>query len=264
MLGDRFTNHVSVRLMEHAGRLDLATFEDPVFYDKMERARRQTSSRLGMLAQLAGMAQQLITLVSLSGAVIWFSPWFFLLLVAAIVPSFLGETRFAMLAYSILYRWTPERRELDYLRFLGASNQSAKEVKIFGLQGYLVDRARNLFERFYAENRALAIRRAVSGFALNLLPVGGYYVAYIVIIARTIAGQLTLGDLTFLAGAFARSRQLMESLFSNVNAIAEQALYIKDLFDFFEVKPQVLSQPGAIPAPRPVRSGYEFRNVSFA
>jgi ATP-binding cassette subfamily B protein len=264
LLGDRFTNYVSVRLMEHAGRLDLATFEDPVFYDKMERARRQTTSRLGMLAQLAGMAQQLITLISLSGAVIWFSPWFFLLLVAAIVPSFLGETRFAMLAYSILYRWTPERRELDYLRLLGASNQSAKEVKIFGLQGYLVDRARNLFERFYDENKALAIRRAVSGFVLNLLPVGGYYVAYVVIIARTIAGRLTLGDLTFLAGAFARSRQLMESLFSNVNAIAEQALYIKDLFDFFEVQPQVLSRLEAIPAPRPVRSGYEFRNVSFA
>jgi ATP-binding cassette, subfamily B, bacterial len=264
LLGDRFTNHVSVRLMEHAGRLDLATFEDPVFYDKMERARRQTTSRLGMLAQLAGMAQQLITLISLSGAVIWFSPWFFLLLVAAIVPSFLGETRFAMLAYSILYRWTPERRELDYLRFLGASNQSAKEVKIFGLQGYLVDRARNLFERFYEENRALAVRRAVSGFALNLLPVGGYYAAYVVIIARTIAGRLTLGDLTFLAGAFAKSRQLMESIFSNVNAIAEQALYIKDLFDFFEVEPQVLSRPGAIPAPRPIRSGYEFRNLSFA
>ncbi len=264
LLGDRFTNHVSIRLMEHAGNLDLATFEDPVFYDKLERARRQTTARLGMLAQLAGMAQQLITLVSLSGAVIWFSPWLFLLLVAALIPSFLGETRFAMLAYSILFRWTPERREMDYLRLLGASNQSAKEVKIFGLQGYLVDRARNLFERFYNENRGLAVRRAVTGFGLNLLPVAGYYAAYAVIIARTIAGRLTLGDLTFLAGAFARSRQLMETLFSNVNGIAEQALYIKDLFDFFEVQPRVVSTPDAIPAPRPIRDGFEFRNVSFA
>jgi ATP-binding cassette subfamily B protein len=217
-----------------------------------------------MLAQLASMGQQFVTLVSLSGAVIWFSPWFFVLLMAAIIPSFLGETRFAMLAYSILYRWTPERREMDYLRLLGASNQSAKEVKIFGLQQYLVDRARTLFDRFYEENRKLAIRRAISGFLLNLLPAGGYYVAYAVIIARTVAGRLTLGDLTFLAGAFARSRQLMENLFSNVNSIAEQALYIKDLFDFFEVQPQVVSSASAIPAPRPVRSGYEFRNVSFA
>jgi len=264
LLGDRFTNHVSIRLMEHAGKLDLATFEDPVFYDKLERARRQTTARMGMLAQLAGMAQQLITLVSLSGAVIWFSPWLFALLVMALVPAFLGETRFAMLAYSILFRWTPERREMDYLRLLGASNQSAKEVKIFGLQGYLIERSRKLFERFYDENRGLAIRRAFTGFALNLLPVAGYYAAYVVIVARTIAGGLTLGDLTFLAGAFARSRQLMENLFSQVNGIAEQALYIKDLFDFFQVQPQVVSPENPIPAPRPIREGFEFRNVSFA
>jgi ATP-binding cassette subfamily B protein len=264
LLGDRFTNHIGIRLMEHAGKLDLATFEDPVFYDKLERARRQTTARMGMLAQLAGMLQQMITLVSLSGAVIWFSPWLFVLLVTALVPSFLGETRFAMLAYSILFRWTPERREMDYLRLLGSSNQSAKEVKIFGLQGYLIERARSLFERFYDENRGLAIRRAVTGFALNLLPVAGYYAAYVVIIARTIAGRLTLGDLTFLAGAFARSRQLMENLFSQVNGIAEQALYIKDLFDFFQVQPQVVSPANPIPAPRPIQYGFEFRNVSFA
>jgi ATP-binding cassette, subfamily B, bacterial len=264
LLGDRFTNHVSLRLMEHATRLDLVSFEDPVFYDKMERARRQTTARLGMLGVLAGMSQQLITLASLSGAVILFSPWFFVLLIVTVLPAFLGETRFTMLAYSMLYRWTPERRELDYLRMLGASVQSAKEVKIFGLGDWLVQRSRELFERFYKENKELAIRRAVSGTLLNLLPTAGYYTAYGFIIYRTITGTLTIGDLTFLAGAFARSRGLIESLFSSLNNTAEQALYIKDLFDFFEVQPEIRTKPNALPAPRPIRSGYEFRNVSFA
>ncbi len=264
LLGDKFTNHVSLRLMEHANRLDLVSFEDPVFYDKLERARRQTTSRLGMLAVLAGMGQQIITLLSLSAAVVSFSPWFLLLLVIAIIPAFLGETRFAMLAYSILYRWTPERRELDYLRMLGASNQSAKEVKIFGLGPHLADRSRKLFDRFYAENKALAVKRAASGSLLNLLPTAGYYTAYIVILIRTLAGALSLGSLTFLAGAFARSRSLMENLFSSLNTIAEQALYIKDLFDFFETKPSIASPPNALAAPRPIRSGFEFRGVSFA
>jgi ATP-binding cassette, subfamily B, bacterial len=264
LLGDRFTNHISLRLMEHATRLDLVSFEDPVFYDKMERARRQTTARLGMLGVLAGMSQQLITLASLSGAVILFSPWFFVLLVVTVLPAFLGETRFTMLAYSMLYRWTPERRELDYLRMLGASVQSAKEVKIFGLGDWLVQRSRELFERFYKENKQLAVRRAVSGVLLNLLPTAGYYTAYGFIIYRTITGTLTIGDLTFLAGAFARSRGLIESLFSSLNNIAEQALYIKDLFDFFEVQPEIQTRPNALPAPRPIRSGYEFRNVSFA
>ncbi len=264
LLGDRFTNHVSLRLMQHATRLDLVSFEDPVFYDKMERARRQTTARLGMLGVMATMCQQVITLASLSGAVILFSPWLFVLLVLTVLPAFLGETRFTMLAYSMLFRWTPERRELDYLRMLGASVQSAKEVKIFGLGDWLVERSRVLFERFYEENKGLAVKRAVSGTLLNLLPTAGYYTAYGIIIARTIAGALTLGSLTFLAGAFSRSRGLIESLFASLNNIADQALYIKDLFDFFEVQPEIQSRPDSIPAPRPILSGYEFRDVSFS
>jgi len=217
-----------------------------------------------MLGSIAGMAQQFITLLSLLAAVVSFSPWFLLLLVAAVIPSFLGETRFAMLAYSMLYRSTPERRELDYLRMLGASNQSAKEVKIFGLGRHLADRSRSLFNRFYEENKALAIKRALTGSVLNLLPTAGYYGAYVLILIRTIAGAMTVGSLTFVAGAFARSRSLIETLFSSFNNIAEQALYIKDLFDFFETEPSIVSPPNALPAPRPIRSGFEFRAVSFA
>ena len=211
LLGDRFTNHISIRLMEHATSLDLVSFEDPVFYDKMERARRQTTARLGMLAGLAGMAQQLLTLISLLSAVLFYYPWLLLLLAAATVPVFLGETRFAMLNYSMLYRYTPERRELDYLRYLGASNESAKEVKIFGIGEYLINRSRRLFERFYVENKHLAVHRAWHGTLLNLIPTSAYYVAYILIILRALAGVLSVGDLTLIVGAFSRARSIMES-----------------------------------------------------
>ncbi len=264
LLGDRFTNHISIRLMEHANSLDLVSFEDPVFYDKMERARRQTTARLGMLGSLAGMAQQFVTLLTLISAVVFFSPWLLLLLAAATVPVFFGETRFAMLNYSMLYRYTPERRELDYLRWLGASNESAKEVKIFGLGPYLVQRSRKLFERFYADNKHLAIHRAVHGTVLNVIPTGAYYIAYALIIVKALAGALTVGDLTLMAGAFSRSRTIMEGLVSGLAGVSEQALFIKDLFDFFQTNPTIASKPEAIPAPRPIRSGFEFRNVSFA
>jgi ATP-binding cassette subfamily B protein len=264
LLGDRFTNHVSLRMMAHATQLDLVSFEDPVFYDKMERARRQTSSRLGMLASLASMAQQVITLLSLSVGIIAFSPWLLLLLVAAVIPPFLGETKFAMLAYSLLYQWTPERRELDYLRMLGASNASAKEVKIFGLGDHLTERARLLFDRFYSDNRRLAVKRAFTGTLLNLLPTAGYYTAYAYILYRALSGTLTVGDLTFLTAAFARSRGLIEQVFSSFSGIAEQALFIEDLFDFFRTQPSIVSRPNAIAAPRPIRDGFEFRDVSFA
>jgi ATP-binding cassette subfamily B protein len=264
LLGDRFTNFVSLKLMEHAASLDLMSFEDPVFYDKMERARRQSTGRLGMLASLAGMAQQALTLLSLISAVIFFYPWLLILLLAATIPVFLGETRFAMLNYSMLFRQTPEKRELDYLRYLGVSNQSAKEVKIFGLGGYLTQRSGALFERFYAENKGLAVRRAWHGSLLNLIPTGAYYLAYALILLRALAGVLTIGDLTLMVGAFSRARGIMESLVSGLVGISEQALFIKDLFDFFETKPSIVVTPDAIPAPRPIRTGFEFQGVSFA
>src|SRR5579872_2631013 len=202
LLGDRFTNRISVRLMQHASRMDLTAFEDPVFYDKLERARRQTTGRISLLASLLNLCQDAISLITLSGALIVFSPWLFLLLCAAVMPAFLGETHFSTLSYSMLYRQTPQRRELDYLRLLGAWNQSAKEIKIFGLGDYLAQRYATISDRFYKENKALAIRRAGVGALLNLLATGGYYGAYVVILARTMTGVLSVGDLTFLTGSF--------------------------------------------------------------
>jgi ATP-binding cassette, subfamily B, bacterial len=267
LLGDRFTNEVSVRLMRHAASLDLVHFEDPEFYDKMERARRQTAGRMGMLAGLFGMAQDLVTLATLSAGLLVFAPWLLPLLTVAVIPSFIGESHFAGLTYSLLYRWTPERRELDYVRMLGASGQTAKEVKLFGLGGYLADRYGGLAERFLGEHRRLAVRRATMGGLLNVLGTGGYYAAYLFIIRGTISGSFTVGDLTFLAGAFARSRGLIEDLFRRVSDVSEQALYLRDLYDFFEMRPKVEAAPEGktwLPAPRPIREGFEFRNVSFA
>ena len=264
LLGDQFTNHVSLRLMRHATSLDLVSFEDPVFYDKMERARRQTTARLGMLASLAGMAQQFLTLLSMLSAVIFVYPWLLLLLVAATVPVFLGETRFALLNYSMLYRYTPERRELDYLRYLGVSNESAKEIKIFGLGNYLADRSRALFERFYQQNKKLAIKRTSEGAVLNLAPTGAYYIAYALILRKALVGGLSIGNLTLVTGAFSRARSIMENLVSSIAGISEQSLFIKDLFDFFDTEPLIVSKPDALPVPRPIRDGFEFQNVSFS
>ena len=264
LLGDRFTNRVSVRLMQHASRLDLASFEDPVFYDKLERARRQTTGRLGLLAAILNIGQDFLSLLSLSGLLIVFSPWLLALLVAAVIPAFLGETHFTTLAYSVLYRWTPQRRLLDYLRLLGASALSAKEVKMFGLGGHLAERYHRLSEDIYVENKALAIRRAIAGSGLNLISTGGYYGAYAVVLLKTISGSISIGSFTLLTGAFSRSRSYIERILSGFNDISEQAMFLKDLFEFFEMEPTIGALPGALPAPRPIRHGFEFQNVGFA
>jgi len=263
LLGERFTNHVSVRLMEHATRLDLRHFEDAEFYDKLERARMQTTMRMGLLSSTSAVVQEALTLATLAAGLILYSPWLVALLAIAVLPAFLGETHFAGLSYSMMYRRTPQRRELDYVRYLGASAESAKEVKIFGLGGHLTRRYRELSDRFYLENRKLALKRAGLGAAFNVLGIAGYYTAYLLILQRTLNGELKVGDLVFLAGAFARSRNLMDTFFATLAMISEQALHLTDLFTFFALRPAIVPPPDAIPAPRPIRSGFEFRNVGF-
>jgi ATP-binding cassette, subfamily B, bacterial len=264
LLADRFTNRVSVRLIEHATTLDLASFEDPVFHDKLERARRQTTGRLGLLAALLNLSQDAISLISLSAALIVFSPWLMVLLVLAVLPAFLGETHFSSLAYSVLYRRTPQRRELDYLRLLGASLQSAKEVKIFGLGPYLSQRYDEVSTRIYQENKAVALKRAGWGSVLNLVATGGYYGGYAVVLAHTLAGAISIGTFTFLTGSFYRSRTYIERILQGFTEVSEQALFLRDLFEFFAMTPGIASARGALPAPRPITDGFEFRDVSFA
>ncbi|HVG21685.1 MAG TPA: ABC transporter ATP-binding protein [Blastocatellia bacterium] len=263
LLGDLFSNHTSVRLMEHASRLDLYHFEDPNFYDQLERARRQTTQRIAMLSDLISMGQDSITLASLGGALLVYSPWLLLLLAVAVLPSFLGETHFASLQYSLFFRWTPERRSLDYLRYVGASDVTAKEVQMFGLAPWIVGRFRALSDKFYEENKRLSIRRAIISTALSILGTAGYYGAYAIILARAVTGSISIGTLTFLAGSFARSRDLIQRLLMGASDIYQQSLYLKDLFDFFEMKPAISSPEGAPPVPDPVREGFVFDDVGF-
>ena len=263
LLGDLFSNRISVRLMEHAATLDLAQFEDPTFYDHLERARRQTVGRISLLTQLLGMGQNALTLATLSAALLSYSPWLVVLLAVAILPSFLGETHFAALGYSLLFRWTPERRQLDYLRFVGASDRTAKEVQSFGLAPWLTERYRVLADRFYEENKKLSVRKGLVSAGLSLLGTVGYYAAYIVILLRAVAGAITIGTLTFLAASFSRSRDLIQGLLLAASDIYEQALYLRDLFLFFEVQPTIASKPGARPVPTPIRDGFVFEDVGF-
>ena len=263
LLSERFTNATSIRLMVHAATLDLEDFEDAELQDKLERARRQTMGRMSLMGQLFGQAQDVVTVASFAVGLLAYAPWLMLLLAVALIPAFVGESHFNALNYSLNYQWTPERRQLEYVRQMGASVETAKEVKIFNLNEFLIGRFRTLSDQFYQANRKLAGRRAFWGTLLAALGTLGYYVAYAYIAWRTVRGDFTIGDLTFLAGSFRRLRQLLESLLSGFSQVAGQALYLDDLYSFFRIQPEIVSKPGALPVPKPIRSGFVFENVGF-
>ena len=263
LLGDLFANKTSVALMKHAASLDLPQFEDATFFDKLERARRQTTNRVMLMSQFLTQIQDFITILFLALGLVAFNPWLILILIIAVIPSFINETHFNQRGYSLARSWTPQRRELDYLRYIGASNETAKEVKIFGLADFISDRFADVADNYYQANKKLAIQRAGWGTFFGSLGDLGYYAAYVVIVLQAISGEISIGDLTFLAGSFSRLRGLLRGVLSRFSVIAQSALYLKDFFDFMEITPEINTPSNPIILPNPIKDGFIFENVSF-
>ena len=263
LLGDLFANRTSVLLMEKAARLDLAQFENPDFYDKMERARRQTTGRVVLMSQVLSQLQDIVSIIFLGSGLVIFEPILLILLIVAILPSFISESYFSKTSYSLARSWTPERRELDYIRYVGATDVTAKEVKIFNLSDFLTKRFARLADRYYQANRKLSIKRTFWGSILHTLGDVTYYGAYVLIVIRTVGGLLTVGDMTFLSGTFAKLRNQLQAILSRFSKIAESTLYLKDYFDFMEMEPNILEEENALPFPTRMNDGIVFENVGF-
>jgi len=263
LFGDLCSNHINERLIAHAGSLDLHQFEDPAFYDRLERAQRQTTGRIGLLAQVLSLGQDAVTLISLASAIFFYSPWLVALLVLAILPGFFSELHFSTLEYSLLYRMTPERRQLDYLRYLSASDKTAKEVQVFGLSNWLLGRYSRLAARLHEANSHLALRKGMAAILLAWLGLVGYYAGYVLILWRAFYGIITIGSLTFLAASFLRCRAATERLLLSISNVYEQGLYVRDLFEFFELQPTIGSREGSRLVAQPLKQGLTFEDVGF-
>jgi ATP-binding cassette subfamily B protein len=263
LLGDLFSNYTSVKIMKHAATLDLDQFEDSVFYDKLERARQQTIGRTVLLSQVMSQVQDLITMGFLAAGLMAFNPWLIILLLIAIIPAFLGESYFNDKTYALTRSQTAERRELDYLRYLGASDETAKEVKIFDLSGFVIERFKQLSDKFYFDNKQLSIKRSLWGTFFTMLGSIGYYGAYVVIIVRTVDGSVTIGELAFLAGSFRQLRTLLEGILSRFTSMSQGAIYLRDFFEFFEIQPKIKLSANPLPFPKAITQGFVFEDVGF-
>ncbi len=263
LLADRYTHHVSVEVMRQAAALDVTVYEDPVFYDRLERARVQATDRLAMIQQMGRFIQQTVTAIAFSAVLLWYSPLLLLLLVVGIIPAFLGESHFSFLTYAKNFHQTPMRRKMDYLRQVGGSKEAAKELKLFNLSDYLTRRFERISHQIYLENVTLNRRRLFWGGLLSILAQVGYYSAYVLSIFRTLEGRYNIGDFALITTAILQAMSNIQQAFSTLSGVADQALFLTDLLAFFEMKPRVESKVGGLPAPSPIREGFEFRDVSF-
>lgn len=253
---------VNVLILEKALTLSLEHFEDSEFYDKMTQARREASNRpLSMVTRTFGLVQDMISLITFSGLLLQFSAWAVLILMLTAVPPFVAETKFAGEAFR-LFRWrSPETRQQTYLEVLMAREDYVKEVKLFQLGPMLLQRYKDIFDRLYAEDRDLTIRRNFWSYGLSLLSTVAFYGAYAWIVVETIAGAISLGDLTMYLTVFRQGQTTFASVLTRIGGIYEDGLYLANLYDFLEEDvPEDLGHARYGPL---LGDGLRFEQVSF-
>jgi ATP-binding cassette subfamily B protein len=262
LLSDRFSYFMSVRIMNHAARLDLTDYENAEFQDRLERARSQATDRVRLVRATGDLVQQFMLLAGYTATLVLFSPWLAIALLVCIVPAVVGESHFTFKGYTISFMQTARRRELDYLRVLVSSAQPAKEVRAFGLAGYLTQRFRDLWADIYRENTTLAKARWLWGSLLSLVLVAGYYGCYVWVVWSAVHGGASVGTLTLLVAALAGASNSFQGVCATIAGLADEALFVTDLIGFFEYRPQRVAGTGKR-APVAIREGLQFDNVSF-
>jgi ATP-binding cassette, subfamily B, bacterial len=263
IVSDQLALKLGTSVIEHATRLDYEYFEDGAFLDMLTRARQQSTGRTGVVAMSLNCLQDILSLSLLSSGLVLYSPWLLLLLLGAVIPVFYGETKLIATEYSLLRRRTPDSRRLDYFRFLGASAQSAKEVRVFGLGSHLAKIYHSESRKLIDENRRVSIHSAWVSFALSLIATGGSYAGYGLMLFRVISGQISVGSFTFLTRTFFRAEIHVQRIFNSLRSLSEQAVQLESLFSFLQTPCRLRMDSCAQIVTLPLDSGFELCNVGF-
>jgi len=263
LVADRFSLSLGLKIMRHAATLDLQSFEDPQFNDRLERARAQSTDRMGMLTSAGWLLQRIVMLISLGATIMYYSPWLLLVLLISVLPAFLVESHFAFLGYSQAHEMTPVRRSLDYFLSLGSGREAAKEVKIFALAPHLESKYVDLAGQLIEKNRKLAARRLLWGGIFAIVASLGYYGSYAYLTREAFLQRISVGTFTLLVGAVSGANGHLQMIFSLFSDVADQSLFLRDLILFFREEPSIRSPQKALMPPRPIQSGIEFENVTF-
>ena len=254
---------VNVMILEKAGTLSLSQFEDSELYDQLTRARREASTRpLALVNKTFGLLQNAISLASFGVLLVQFSPWALLILVIGALPVFVSEAKFSGDAFR-LFRWrSPQTRMQMYLETVLAREDSIKEVKLFGLEHRFLQRYRAIFQQLFAEDRRLTLRRESWGFLLGLLGTLTFYAAYGWVVAETVSGALTLGQMTMYLMVFKQGQSALSASLTAVSGMYEDNLYLSNLYEYLEQPTE--TESGHLTQGTVANDGLRFEHVSFA
>ena len=260
----QLANRIRAEIIGKALTLDMAFFEHPDFYDRLQNARRESGYKpVELINDTFQIVQNVITMISFAALMLRFSPWLVLILLATSIPAFIAETRFSEQGFRLLTRRAPETRQINYLARLLTEDSAAKEIKLFNLGDKLLERYTKLFAKFFAEDRSLAVRRAAVGFSLGLIATMGFYGSYAWIVWRTVQGTISLGDMTLYLTIFRQGQSTFQSILAAVGNIYESNLFMANYFEFLDIKPQMRVAAPPKKLPTVITAGIEFRGIGF-
>jgi ATP-binding cassette, subfamily B, bacterial len=267
LLQEQVSNRVQLEILKKANTLDLAFFENPEFYDKMRQAANQSTYQpVSMISQTFGLAQTVVTLVSLIFLLVHLAWWLAIVALIVPIPAFFSSTRYGWRGYQLMRRQSPERRLMAYFVTLMTTDTYNKEVKLFNLGDYFIGKFWDLATGLYKQDRKLLLRRYNINFLWNGLTVVANTAIYLYVALQAVAGRITLGGLTLYTQTAVQVGQNFQSLLNGISNTYENTLYVNTLFDFLEYQPEIVSppKPQPIELPRNVDGlDIEFRDVSF-
>jgi ATP-binding cassette subfamily B protein len=265
LLQEQVSNRVQLLVMRQANALDLVFFERPQFYDLIQQVQREATSRPVSMVQTAfGLIRQILTFLSLLALLVNLE-WFIALgALISPIPAFISSARYGWQGYQMMRWQSPLRRMMSYLTNLMTTDTYNKEVKLFTVGNFFIERFSSLFRRYYAQTRSLVIRRYLAGAVWSMLTVLTSGLTFFYVAFRTLGGTISVGGLTLYVQAASGVSQAFSGVLSGLQSMYENQLYLKTLFELLDFEPLVRAPEVPAPIRRPMQEGIEFRNVTYA
>ena len=265
LLQNAVSMRIQLTVMEKAASLDLAFYEDPASYDLLRRAQTDSINRpVLMISTAFGLVQTGLTFATMIALLVLVSPLLALLALLSPVPAFIADTRYGWRGYNIA-RWGSRLlRRMNYLVTLLTTDSYAKEVKLFGLGQYFIDRYRLIGQAYYGSQRRQVVRRYLTGFLWGNLSTIATSVTYLYVALQAIAGKLSLGDLTLYTTAAQSVQNSIQGILGGFSGMYEHNLYLSNLFELMETTSALPTRANPVSVPNPVVGEITFDHVTFA
>ncbi len=263
IMSQRLIDYLSDRMQKQSARLDMSYFDNPEYHDTYHRAQQEASFR--PLQVLNGFMSLFGALITISGIVIMLvsaSPWIIVVMVVAVVPSFIVRIVKSRQIYAFRRENTQNYRRTMYYTTLLGGRDYAKEMRTFGLAAFFGDRFVKIRHELVHVLVRISRRIAVYDSICAIVETAALFFVTLFLIISATSGAITVGAFVMLFEAFRRGQAALTSLVSAISGLYDNRLFVGNLFEFLDLEPTIVSPKDAKPFPEKVET-VEFRDITF-